>query len=183
MENSISQDQYSVLLGVLAIAIISLSVLGFIAYKQQKRIKYLTTPRYGFIGKPLALAVVMLMGFGTIGAIYLRPEPQPDSISVTDRNQIVLEVKYTELDDPLNLFELIVTPVIEEKEWGDPSLNFNVMWEINKAGKTVIRNEENLNLSNPGGIQEYLEPGLNTIRVGVSVGFVTQEKVITIFVE
>ncbi len=182
MDNTISSEQYTLLLGALAITIISIAVMGFILYKQRKKIKYLTTPRYGFMGKPLAVAAIMLVGFGTFGAIYLKPAETPDGISVTDQEDIRLEIEYEVIDDPLNLYNIMVTPYINNNAWGQENFEFNVSWEINKAGRTIMRQEMAISEENPGGIDEYLEVGLNTITARVSIGAITKTETIEILV-
>ena len=181
MEN-ISSYQYTVLIGALALSVITFAILVFVIYRQQRKIKYLTTPRYGFMGKSLAVVAVMLIGVGTFSAIYLRPPQMPKNISITDRNDIVLDIKYLVVDEPLNLYKLNVIPKINNRAWGESGQVFTVSWGINKAGKTTLRSEQ-ISKDNPGGIQEYLEEGVNTIFVNVSVGFIEKTQTIDILVD
>ncbi|MCA9381081.1 hypothetical protein KC678_02355 [Candidatus Dojkabacteria bacterium] len=173
--------QSSLILGMLALAVIAVAVLLFVVFKQRKKIDYLTQPRYGFMGKSLAIAAAMVLGAAAFITVYINQFHQvPTSISVSDRTEVSIDLKYELKDSTVNLYYLNIIPKIKNIEWGgSDEISVNVLWIINKNGTEIQRDEKGLDIHNTGGILEYLEPGTNSIKARITVnGEIFQKSVI-----
>lgn len=158
--------QTEILLGLLAFAGLGLVLLSVIAFKQQQRIKFLTTPKYGFMGKQLAVfGFILLAGSGFI-IFNNQPANAPTSISVSDTDKIELAIEYEVIDDKNNIYKFNATPIINNNRW-DLQGELDIEWKLNGE---FVGNENQISKNNPGGINIELNRGLNYIEVSTYIG-------------
>lgn len=177
-----NDSQIGLIIGMGSVAGIVIAVLAFIVIKQKQKINYLTTPKYGFMGKTLAVGVFMLIGITALVSVYTYPfAKQPTTISVTDKTDVVIELNYQIQDQTTNLYYINAIPVIDKKDWGNSaSIKMNVSWQINTQTELIERSENNLSINRPGGILENLAPGINSIHVIVEINGLLFEKSVII---
>ncbi|MCA9387024.1 hypothetical protein KC669_03245 [Candidatus Dojkabacteria bacterium] len=160
----------SMLVGlVLAISVVI--ILAFVVVKQSRRINYLEKPKYGFMGKTLSVALVLLFSIASLISVYINQYHRtPTSISVTDKSNFMLEINYTVYEESTNLYYFNIVPRINNKIWGESTNVYaDVLWIIKKNDTEIEKVERNLNINHQGGILEYLEPGTNQIEVRVII--------------
>jgi hypothetical protein len=173
-----SEQEFGLFLAMFVMALLVIAVLGFVVISQNRRIKTITTPRYGFLGKPLTFFALTLFSLSigmTLYAVDLKREPDSDSVSVTDvQDDITLKILTTTINSNGNLYRFNAVPTINNLDWAiNPGTTINIEWTIiNKKGDITItenKSEVNLNINYKGGILVTLTNGENLIRAKSTV--------------
>ena len=128
--DSLAQQSSSVI-AILAIVVVVAIVLVGVVIVQQRKIKDLQTPRYGFLGKSLNLFVIGAVLVGGLGFVYLSNNNDHTFTEVSADLNIDANIIITEIDSLSNTYEFNVIPTIDGREWGGSSeYNFNVYWTL-----------------------------------------------------
>lgn len=145
-----------------------ITILLTVILVQSRRIQFLTKPRFGFLGKPLALVLVFSILVGSVGfAFYNNQTPEDVAVSGEDVN-LNPQIITTQLSRDTYSFKLI--PFLNDVAWGDnDTFKFDIFWSIIN-GSSVVKTESGISKNNPGGITEKFEKG--TFIVKASVFFV-----------
>ncbi|RMD77480.1 hypothetical protein D6810_00790 [Candidatus Dojkabacteria bacterium] len=161
--------------------IVVILVLLFVVIKQQRRIKQLLTPRYGFLGKPLAF---LMLGFLSIGAVNLiNTVNQKEFTNVqTASADFVVDINILSTQVSEDIYRLSATPIIDGIEWGSKRDSFDINWTI-QNGRLEKYIERDVSQVSPGGIEVRLRKGLNRVTATIFMDGQKFEKTIEIDVE
>lgn len=162
------------ILAALSISVLTILVLlGVVAF-QYSKIRDLRKPRYGFLGKPLAVALVgMLSVFTITGYGYYNANYVEDDVSVSDPVIVptvaYVKIEYTPINERTFLYRFNAIPVLDGVEWGTNSdLNFSVSWTIENNNR-INKEEAIVNKNFPGGVIINLDKGLNVITAQMNI--------------
>lgn len=165
-----NDQQFGGYLSLLIVAFVALVVLVVIVILQNRKIKTLETPRYGFLGKSLSYAFLFAMFAG--GSLFLAlaisnsNRTNTPSVNVTDKQDVKLKITYNIANTAANLYQFNVTPFVDNRAWGTATLLFSINWTLELGdGSVKTFTEKNLNATNTGGITQQLTPGVNIITV------------------
>ncbi len=159
----------TLVLALFGLAIIVVLILAAVVYYQNQKIKDLTTPKYGFLGKPLSIFLLSALVFGSFGLYIGNRTKEPDSVSVTDQGVVTFEVQYDTINAAARVYRFRAVPQIDGIEFGiNPNRTFDVNWTI--VNQTTFKTTEfGLNRNFQGGLNLTLRPGINRIRAEVIV--------------
>ncbi|MEO6728769.1 MAG: hypothetical protein ABIM99_02495 [Candidatus Dojkabacteria bacterium] len=176
-------NQYPAFAALFAVVIIVVLVLIGLVITQNRKIQDLQTPKYGFLGKPLAAFAFAAFLVGGTGFVLFVNNQQQD-VSVANASfTIDASIIATESNPVTHEYKLVAIPLVDGKEWGEnKAYKFDIFWTISNAS-TQTDVELGLNLENTGGITKTLTSGTNRINVRVVSSEKTIEKEIDIFVE
>jgi hypothetical protein len=165
----------SIVVIILALAIIFTLVVVLI--QQQRKIKELSTPKYGFLGKPLNLVLTLFIFGGTLALFNILNQPQPE-VEISNANFVIeLNIIATKVADLK--YKLNVLPVVDGVVWGIDNYPFDVYWTI--EGATTQKLFENgISRKNTGGVMVDLSPGTNKITATIYIDLRKFEKSIEV---
>lgn len=168
---------------ILGLSITIIVLLSLVIYLQSKKIKDLERPRYGFLGKPLSILIIVGVLSGSIGfALFVNTEDVGTDVISADRE---LSISISYLKEQTDVYVLKATPIIDGVSWdNDPSLNFDIFWTIkNEEGEVYELVETQVSQLEPSSITVQLDKGSNEItsKIVLKSRLVKQE--ITIDVE
>ena len=132
-------SSYITIIGVVLIVIIVLLVI--VVINQQHKINN-AKPRYGFLGKPLALVIISTFAVSTLGLVYYSSS-QPVQIQQTNADvQVLLSINAELTGNSPNEYRIYVVPLLGGVAWGaNDSNKFNVYWTISN-GTTISTDDE-----------------------------------------
>jgi hypothetical protein len=165
-------DQQILYVGV-AFAVFLVIVLAVVIIRQQRMIKQLQQPRYGFLGKPLmAAAMTLLMGAGLIGGVYLiNRETDPFQAQAGLNIELALTKELIAENGPTSAYNFMMTPTLNGVKYGNEAgATWNIYWNFNRAGSTqpvLTKSEIGLTGKNPSNIRVDLPKGSYTVFVSV----------------
>lgn len=151
------------------LALVSLVLLLFVILViQQIRIRKLSKPKYGFLGKPLS--IIVLAGFGLmtigLGSNLLLQRDQIGDISVDqiikdDNNYLLIE--YFKINN--NLYRFKSTPIINKIPWGEMEVRLDFEWEFitERINNTIL--DYNVSVNNNNGVIFRLNTGVTKVKV------------------
>lgn len=178
MDSDISS--YITIIGVVLIIVIVLLVV--IVINQQKQINSLR-PRYGFLGKPLAVILMSTFAVGTLGLVYYSSN-QPVQVEQTNADvEVILSINAELTGNTPREYRLSVTPVLGGIAWGANDTNkFNIYWTISNGTTVSTEDEVGKSYTNPSTIIKKLSAGQTTLKVTVFFNgkSYTKEKTITV---
>jgi len=152
-------------IGFVAIFVVMLAVitvLSAIVILQNRKANSLK-PRYGFLGKPLALSFLAILAFGSTALLYYSNQNPQNITNVSANKDIKLKIQSVKLGQNSYTFNII--PSLNNIEWGVDG-EFDVYWTIsNSSSETRI--EYKLTNTDRGGITLDLRAGTNKIRAVV----------------
>lgn len=158
-------------ISIMLVTFVALVLLAIIVLLQQRKIRNLQTPKYGFLGKTVTYSlIVALFTFGSL-VTFTRLDSRdssPGSVSVSDVENITLVADYELIDSANYLYKLYVVPYIDGIAWRNFSFTFN--WTITfPDGEVREFTEEKLTSNHFGGVVQQLQIGKNTINVTLTV--------------
>ncbi len=143
---------------VFIIAVIVCTVLISIIIIQAKKISSLSKPRYGFLGKPLALVITLGIAAFAVGiTFYVNKPAQIDDINA----DIKVELNINSEKIEKLIYQLSAVAIIDGKEW--QGYSFDIIWTIKNQDMNTYF-EYNLSRENNGGITVTLQKGENIIK-------------------
>jgi uncharacterized integral membrane protein len=173
-------SSYITIIGVVLIVIIVLLVV--VVLNQQKKINDLK-PRYGFLGKPLAIVLMSTFAVGTLGLVYYS-STQPVQIEQTNADvEVILTISAEPTGNSSREYRISVTPVLSGIAWGANDTNkFNVYWTISTGSIVLTEDELNKSYTNPSTIIKKLSAGETRIKATVFFNgkSFTKEKTVTV---
>jgi hypothetical protein len=179
-----------ILFGLLVIAFGTVLTFSIVIVNQNRRLKQLETPRYGFMGKPLAL--IALAGFAAAtGYLYLNPEAGniinvgDNDVSVSDDfEDLLIDIRSSQVNTQGNLYQFQMVPLIGGVEWGASEKNkFDVVWEVVNSTTGIKRLYQNgLNINFQSKISYKLDPGNNIIKAIVTFNGKEYTRQVEIFI-
>lgn len=155
------------LLVVLVLNVVLVGVLLAVITRQNKQIADLNEanrPKYGFLGKPLYSAMLMIVLVGGFGSTYFFSQSQDVSTSDTSDT---LELQVTTSRQGSGELKLNVVPVVNGTPWGAASSRFDAFWTVTGDSGTTSDFELSISKDKPGGIRFKLSSGVYQIRVDV----------------
>lgn len=179
IEQSSTND--NALIAAIIVGGLLILTLLVIIFLQNRKIKYLEKPKFGFLGKPLSFFALMLMVGAFAGGIYVsQSDSQQPAQNINANTEIELKINATVLNRTNNTYSISIEPIINRLSWGGDETNeFDVVWTVqNKSVRTFF--ETGLTLTSRGGITVDLEDGENQITATVSIQNRIEETTITI---
>ncbi|MDQ6985494.1 MAG: hypothetical protein Q9M91_04820 [Candidatus Dojkabacteria bacterium] len=170
-------------IAIFFIAAILIIVLISIVILQNRKIKDLKRPKYGFLGKPLGLiAFAALIGAGSITLYVGQNSDSTDIVEINANSEFSIKIDSKLIDKNTNLYILSATPLVEDIEWGgDQNFKLDISWVIENT-RVSTEFEYEISPSNPSNLEINLKPGTNKIKAILFINGkkVEEEIVITI---
>lgn len=153
-----SNQEQSIYLSLFAISIITIVVLFLVVLFQNSRIKELTEPKFGFLGKPINVGIFTVFILGSFSLmLFWSGNKTSDSNIVNVSDGISINLDYKTDDEGSYIFTL--TPIIDGKSFGaDENLTFNVLWSI-EGDSLITFSEEEISLNKKSNYRVTLEEG------------------------
>jgi hypothetical protein len=184
--NDLVEQTPNLFVAVFILLILLVIILAGIALRQRRKITDLTTPRYGFLGKPVSIVVASMM-LGLVGfTLYLGiPPAQPEGISVSDDTELSLNISYTLIDQDDQIYVFNATPLLDDVPWGRSNEHiFSIEWKITKDSQySFTKRQDNVNQETYRGLLESLETGKYVINATVVFNNLVAEDELTINIE
>jgi len=176
-QTQLSAD-YPKYVALLAIALIVVVVLlALVIINQSNKIKKMSRPKYGFLGKPLYAFGLIAFTFGTFGLIFYSANKPVDVQQTSADRRIDITIKAFALGANTNNYSISITPLIDGNLWGgNNNYKFDVYWTIVNSNGVISDAELGLNLYKQGGIFKKLPIGKNTIKATIFFNNKTYEK-------
>jgi len=178
MQSEVSS--YITIIGIVLIVIIVLLVV--VVLNQHKKINSMR-PKYGFLGKPLAVIVMSSFAVSTLGLVYYSSN-QPVQIEQTNADvEVILSINAELTGNSTREYKISLTPILSGIAWGANDLNkFNVYWTISNGTTVSTDDEIGKSYTNPSAIIKKLAAGSTTIKATVFFNgqSYTKEKTITV---
>ncbi len=165
MKSEFIQQYGNYMLAALMLTIIICLVT--ITILQKRKINALTTPKYGFLNKPLAMIAFMgLIALTGGGLYYINTGTQEAGDISADRN-ITAQINYEYITNS-DSYKLSATPVINQIEWANDSTKIaDIYWTVENNGVSKNYFEFSKSINNPSLIDIKLQKGTNIIRVNI----------------
>lgn len=179
-----NDQQFGGYLSLLVVTFVAVVILIIVVILQNRKIKDLQTPKYGFLGKTVTYSVlfaVFAVGI-TFSFLYVsNRNTGSGSVSVTDGQEVSVNISYEIINPIANLYRFNVTPTVDKSEWANGKFTFDFYWTLTLGdGNARSFSEEGLSATSPGGIIQQLTSGSNKIRVALFVNGKTISDEITI---
>lgn len=159
------EREYATYVSIFVIITVIIAVLSFIIISQNKRINELQKPRYGFLGKPIAVVLAVGLLVGSYGIIFYANRSGTQVGEISADVDLGAEIKYQYLGGESYLFNVV--PQINKKDWGsNPENQFDAYWMFTS---NQVESEVELELSQNkgGGITIDLDPGKYKVKVTI----------------
>lgn len=177
-------QQASSMAALFALVLIVMVVLVGVVLIQNRKIKEMQKPKYGFLGKPLNAFIVLAIMLGGIGLTYYTTLNRTNQFEdVSADSSVDATIVITQLDSVNQTYQFNTIPTIDFSDWGGSSTyTFDVYWTISN-GDVYSQIELGLSSQNQGGIQLSLKKGTYTVKSTIYVGDRMIEKETTLEVE
>ncbi|BCX14122.1 MAG: hypothetical protein KatS3mg085_654 [Candidatus Dojkabacteria bacterium] len=143
-------------------------VLVIVIIFQGLKIKKLQRPRYGFLGKTLALAVALTMLGSSLGLGYYLNNYDQGTEGISADSKVELSISYTKISPTEYSFSAL--PIVDGFAWGNnESLTFDIFWEVENNQKIKNFVETNISQYSPSKITLKLDKGVNTITAKIYI--------------
>jgi hypothetical protein len=179
--DQISNSEYGGYIALFGLAVIVILVLLGVVWAQNRKIKDLQTPKYGFLGKPLGLLLMSVVALSGLGVyLYAVSEGTEVQESTADTNYEIV-ITYTPLNS--TQYRITATPYLNDQAWaGDPTLQADIFWTITNT-QSVTLYEYEVSLNSPSNLVANLSRGQNVVKATLFFEDETVEETTTIIVE
>lgn len=160
-----ASQQYPAFVALFAIVLIVMVVLVGVVLIQNRRIREMQKPKFGFLGKPLNAFVVLAVMLGGLGFVYYNTTTRTNEFTdVSADSSVELSIVITQVDRANRIYKLNAIPIVDNIEWGGEANNysFDIRWTISNSD-VYSRIEEDLSFNNRGGIELNLTKGEYTV--------------------
>lgn len=167
-EEVLATQQTAAVAGILTLVLIVGVVLVGIIILQNRKIREMQKPKYGFLGKPLNAFILMAILFGGVGFVYYTTNnSQNNFVDVSADSELEASIIVTQVDVANRVYKFNVVPAIDSKEWGGNNIyKFDVQWTV-ANGEVYQAIENDLSSQNLGGVTLTLKPG--TYKVSATI--------------
>ncbi len=170
MTITIGQTELSVILASTTIVFLCLAVLSYLVIQQNRKIRNLTTPKFGFLGKPLVIFAVGFFALGGIfGVLTINRGTDSGGVSVGDEETELIEIQIdiVPINQAGNLYRLNATPIVNGYPWANSlTREFDVTWTFTNL-TPITRIENNLTQNFPGGVLFTFQKGITKIEAKI----------------
>lgn len=166
----VATQQATSIAAVLTIVLIVGAVLIGIIVMQNRRIKEMQKPKYGFLGKPLNAFILLAIMLGGIGFVYYATNnTSTEFVDVSADSELDATIVVTQVDSVNRVYQFNVIPSIDGNEWGGNSIyEFDVQWTISN-GEVYQTIESGVSSQNTGGVRLTLKPGTYDVTANVFI--------------
>lgn len=167
-EEVLATQQTAAVAGILTLVLIVGVVLVGIIILQNKKIREMQKPKYGFLGKPLNAFILMAILFGGVGFVYYTTNnSQNNFVDVSADSELEASIIVTQVEVANRVYKFNVVPAIDSKEWGGNNIyKFDVQWTV-ANGEVYQAIENDISSQNLGGVTLTLKPG--TYKVSATI--------------
>lgn len=178
--NSISEN-LEIYVAIFTLAVLVIAILSAVIIAQNRKIQKMSQPKYGFLGKPLAVFALAAFMIGSVGAgVYLTNQPT-DQVVVNADKEYRLDIEYVQ--SGIATFNLKAIPFVDGLSYGtDDTVKFDIYWTITKGNADTFI-EYDISKSNPSNLVVNLEKGKYTVKAQYFVGTNTVERTIDLEVK
>lgn len=162
-------QQYPTFVAIFVLLVVVIAVLSSVVIMQTRKAQ--ERPKYGFLGKPLAVLFFMVLAAGSIGLVYYSSKNSQGVDTVSADKELNVEITTQKIEG--NVYRLNIVPKINQDDWGSTE-KFNAYWTISNT-QSFTRVELDLTEKNQGGVVVELKPGKNTVKVVVFSGELSKE--------
>lgn len=149
-------------------------ILVVVILFQRRKINDLERPKYGFLGKPLAVFVMVGLLSGTVGfALFLNQQDTATDTISADR-EVRISISVTQ--GAQNAYTFSAVPIVDGVAWdNDPSLQFDIFWTVTNDSESQEFVESRVSQFDPSSLTVQLDEGNNEIEARI----VIQSRIIT----
>lgn len=167
-EEVLATQQTAAVAGILTLVLIVGVVLVGIIILQNRKIREMQKPKYGFLGKPLNAFILMAILFGGVGFVYYTTNnSQNNFVDVSADSELEASIIVTQVEVANRVYKFNVVPAIDSKEWGGNNIyKFDVQWTV-ANGEVYQAIENDISSQNLGGVTLTLKPG--TYKVSATI--------------
>lgn len=148
---------------ILGLSITIIILLSLVIYLQNRKIKDLERPKYGFLGKPLSVLIIAGVLSSSVGfALFVNKQDVGTDPISADRE---LSISISYVKEETDVYILKATPIIDGVSWAnDPTLRFDIFWTItNEEGESFELVETQVSQLEPSSITVQLDKGSNEV--------------------
>lgn len=165
LQQGLIEREYATYVSIFVIITVIIAVLSFIIISQNKKINELQRPKYGFLGKPIAVVLAVGLLVGSYGVIFYANRTSTTVGEASADLELSAEVNYQKVGDKSYMFK--VTPKVNSLDWGkNPENQFDAYWMFT-ADDVESEVELDISQNKPGGVTVNLEPGVYKVKVTV----------------
>jgi amino acid transporter len=119
--------------------------------------QYLKRPKFGFLGKPLYMIILVVV---TVSSVYFINTRTTDPTDITANVEVTINFNYQVISTNKNTVSvrLNAIPIVNKIEWGKLDEPVTLYWNIN-GPKNYTFIEYDLTQTNKGGIIKDIEKG------------------------
>lgn len=160
--SSISNELLTIMLIVSVFAVIVLFISVISLYR---RVRKLSTPKFGFLGKPLYVAIFAVLAVATIYVSTNLTNQHIKEINAGKEVKIDITTTVLSSQNGYSVVNFVAVPSVNGVEWGDASVDtFDMYWSI--SGKEIFSQiKQGLNENNTGTFNIELKQGEYTVSV------------------
>jgi hypothetical protein len=165
--------------GILTLVLIIGVVLIGIIILQNRKIREMQKPKYGFLGKPLNAFILMAILLGGVGFVYYSTNSnENDFVDVSADSELEASIIVTQVDVANRIYKFNLVPAIDSKEWGGNNIyKFDVQWTVSN-GEVYQAIENDLSNQNLGGVTLTLKPGTYKVSATVFIDDKSEEVIL-----
>ncbi len=147
---------------VLPVGLVLSILIGMVILQRRKitQLQEAVRPKYGFLGKPLYSLMAIAILAGGFGFSVFTNQSNTDIVD-TGATRAVKAIVYVETLEARGAEYLVsfkVTPVVNDKEWGIPTDEYDAFWKVT-GPEEFSEVELTLSLEEPSGFTKLIAPG------------------------
>lgn len=160
--SSVSNETLTIILLIL-IAVIAVLVITVVSLFS--KVKRLTTPKFGFLGKPLYVGVFAVMAIATVYVATSITKQKIDDINAQKEVKIEITTLEKTRQNGYVTVEFLATPSINGNEWGNKTTDtFDLYWSIN-GPEVYSQIKQGLSFTNKGVFNLEIKEGTYNITI------------------
>lgn len=167
---------------IVSLSVIIIVLLVAVIYLQNKRIKDLQKPKYGFLGKPLSALVITGLLAGSVGFALFANQQDASTEQISADSELSVSISFVKESNRTYVFRAI--PIIDGVSWSnDPTIAFDIFWNIEHDDEQIELIEQQVSQLDPSELTVQLDAGTNTVTARIATSQRVVEESITIEVD
>ncbi len=181
MDSKTISENLGIYVAIFTLAVLVIAVFSAIIVMQNRKIQRLSQPKYGFLGKPLAVFALLTIMIGGVGiGLYASRKPTGE-VTVSADKEYRVDIEY--IQSGITTFNLKAIPFVDGVAYGgDESLEFDIYWTLTKGSVDTFI-EYDVSKSNPSNLIVNLEKGTYKVKAQYFVDTNTVERTIDLEVK
>lgn len=161
-------QENTIISAIILILLLTVLILIVALVQQNRRYQEATTPKFGFLGKPLYTFFAFALFAGGIGFAWFVSNQGGTIGDSLAGDRITVQIDAAVINPSTRNYQFRVTPTANGTLWGP--YTYDAYWNFENAdGTTSTALENGLTKDNIGGVVKKLPSGVNKIKVNVFV--------------